>query len=58
MSVSGTHHSCMNMKVVEIVAWRTLGLELTKCQTNWCQVSSTYVKPTWWFEEGFQTIRR
>ena len=26
--------------MVEIVAWRTLGLELTKCQTNGCEVGS------------------
>ena len=26
--------------MVEIVAWRTLGLELTNCQTNGCEVGS------------------
>ena len=26
--------------MVEIVAWKTLGLELTKCQTNGCEVGS------------------
>ena len=26
--------------MVEIVAWRTLGRELTKCQTNGCEVGS------------------
>ena len=26
--------------MVEIVAWRTLGLELAKCQTNGCEVGS------------------
>ena len=26
--------------MVEIVAWRTLGLELTKCQSNGCEVGS------------------
>ena len=26
--------------MVEIVAWRTLGLVLTKCQTNGCEVGS------------------
>ena len=26
--------------MVEVVAWRTLGLDLTKCQTNGCEVGS------------------
>ena len=27
--------------MVEVVAWRTLGLDLTKCQTNGCEVGSS-----------------
>ena len=30
--------------MVEVVAWRTLGLELTKCQTNGCLVGSPWSK--------------